>query len=282
MSSGGSGFREKWRLAVRERRSLLCVGLDPELARLPEPLRSGGTEALLTFCRTIIEATLPYVCAYKPNLAFFECLGPEGWSLLQAVLLAIPPEIPVIGDAKRGDIGNTAQRYAEALFERYGFDALTLNAYAGYDSLVPFLAYRERQLFLLCRTSNPGARDFQDLLVSAGEAAPRPLYEVVAQRVHEWNERHGNCGLVVGATYPRELQVVRELCPTLPILVPGVGAQGGALAAAVKAGVDEESEGILIAVSRAILYAESGADYALAAGEAARQIRDEINRARGL
>ncbi|MBX5457129.1 MAG: orotidine-5'-phosphate decarboxylase [Thermogemmatispora sp.] len=287
----GPSFLEKWRQASSDRQSLLCVGLDPELERLPKPLQGGGPEALVRFCREIVEATLPYACAYKPNLAFFEALGPQGWSLLREILAAIPSEVPVIADAKRGDIGHTARAYAVAIFEQLGCDAVTVQPYLGYDGVQPFLAYREKLAFILCRTSNPGARDFQDLLVrssaagAGGEETPdsqlTPLYLAVAERVCQWQERHGNCGLVAGATYPRELAAIRERCPTLPLLVPGVGAQGGELEAAVRAGLDQDGGGILIAVSRAILYADGGSDYALAAGEAARRLRNAINQARG-
>ncbi|WP_052888816.1 orotidine-5'-phosphate decarboxylase [Thermogemmatispora carboxidivorans] len=279
----GPSFLEKWQQASGDRQSLLCVGLDPELERLPKPLQGGGPEALVRFCREIVEATLPYACAYKPNLAFFEALGPQGWSLLREILAAIPSEVPVIADAKRGDIGHTARAYATAIFEQLGCDAVTVQPYLGYDGVQPFLAYREKLAFVLCRTSNPGARDFQDLLVqsASGGAQVTPLYLAVAERVRQWQERHGNCGLVAGATYPRELAAIRERCPTLPLLVPGVGAQGGELEAAVRAGLDEHGEGMLIAVSRAILYADGGSDYALAAGEAARRLRAAINQARG-
>ena len=273
-------FLEKLVAASRRQNSLLCVGLDPEPQRLPAELRVfPETAAVVRFCRTIIEATLPYVCAYKPNLAFFEALGPGGMQAFQEVRGAIPANVPVIADAKRGDIGNTARNYASALFDVYGCDAATVNPYLGYDSVAPFLAYREKGILLLCRTSNPGARDFQDLLVQAENGAVRPLYEVVARRVQSWNEA-GNCGLVVGATYPEELCTIRALCPGMPILVPGVGSQGGDLEASVRAGVDEYGERAIIAVSRAILYASGGSDYAVAAEREARSLRDRINEAR--
>ena len=274
-------FLEKLLTASRRQNSLLCVGLDPETSRLPAELREvREATAVVRFCRTIIEATLPYVCAYKPNLAFFEALGPGGMQAFQEVLGAIPAHVPVIADAKRGDIGNTARNYASALFDMYGCDAATVNPYLGYDSVAPFLAYREKGVLVLCRTSNPGARDFQDLLVQAENGEARPLYEIVARRAQSWNEA-GNCGLVVGATYPEELCTIRSLCPGMPILVPGVGSQGGDLEASTAAGVDEYGERAIIAVSRAILYASHDSDYAAAAEHEARSLRDRINEARG-
>jgi orotidine-5'-phosphate decarboxylase len=274
-------FLEKLLAAERQNHSLLCVGLDPEPERLPDDLRTLPVErGIVQFCRAIIEATAPYASVFKPNLAFFEVLGPAGLVALQEVLRAIPAHIPVIADAKRGDIGSTARNYAAAIFETYGFDAVTVNPYLGYDAVAPFLAYRDRGVILLCRTSNPSARDFQDLRVLEADGQARPLYEVVARRVQDWNEA-GNCALVVGATYPQEMRAVRALCPDLPILVPGIGAQGGDLEATVPLAVDARGERAMISASRAILYAGSGASYAVAAGEAARTLRDQINRARG-
>src|SRR6266699_3090362 len=273
-------FLEKLLTASRRQNSLLCVGLDPEPNRLPAELREVPVAtAVVRFCRTIIEATLPYVCAYKPNLAFFEALGAGGMQAFQEVLGAIPAHIPVIADAKRGDIGNTARNYASALFDVYGCDAATVNPYLGYDSVAPFLAYREKGVLLLCRTSNPGARDFQDLLVQEENGEARPLYEVVARRAQSWNEA-GNCGLVVGATYPRELRAIRSLCPTMPILIPGVGAQGGDLEASIQAGVDKHGERAILAVSRSILYAGGSHDFATRARQEAQRLRDLINEAR--
>ncbi|HXR65859.1 MAG TPA: orotidine-5'-phosphate decarboxylase [Ktedonobacteraceae bacterium] len=274
-------FLEKLLAAERQNHSLLCVGLDPEPERLPADLRALPVErGIVQFCRAIIEATAPYASVFKPNLAFFEVLGPAGLVALQEVLRAIPAHIPVIADAKRGDIGSTARNYAAAIFETYGFDAVTVNPYLGYDAVAPFLAYRDRGVILLCRTSNPSARDFQDLRVLEADGQARPLYEVVARRVQDWNEA-GNCSLVVGATYPQEMRAVRALCPDLPILVPGIGAQGGDLEATVPLAVDTRGERAMISASRSILYAGSGASYAVAAGEAARTLRDQINRARG-
>ncbi len=271
-------FIEKLLAASRENNSLLCVGLDPEPVRFPpQYLGEPAEESVLRFCQDIIDATAPYVCAFKPNVAFFEVMGARGMDVFQEVIKAIPAHIPVIVDAKRGDIGNSAHNYASAFFDTYGCDALTVNPYLGRDSVEPFLAHRDKGVFLLCRTSNPGARDFQSLLVQDADGTVRPLYEVVAQQVQEWGD---NCGLVVGATYPRELRRIRELCSDLPLLIPGVGAQGGDLTASVAAGVDARGEKAIIAVSRAILYAGDGAEYASAAGKAARSFRDRINKAR--
>ncbi len=273
-------FLEKLITASRRQNSLLCVGLDPEPGRFPAELRAMPVAtAVVRFCHAIIEATASYVCAYKANLAFFEVLGPTGMQVFQEVLSAIPAHIPVIADAKRGDLGNTARNYATMLFDVYGCDAATVNPYLGHDSVAPFLAYREKGILLLCRTSNPSARDFQDLLVQSEDNQLRPFYEVVALRVRSWN-RAGNCGLVVGATYPQELDTIRSLCPDMPILIPGVGAQGGDLAASVAAGVDRQGERAIMAVSRAILYAGHDSSYPAAAAEAARSLRDQINKVR--
>jgi orotidine-5'-phosphate decarboxylase len=273
-------FIDKLLAASRANKSLLCVGLDPESVRFP-PLYLGAPaeKSVVRFCRDIIEATAPYVCAFKPNIAFFEVLGACGMDVFQEVLQAVPSHIPVIVDAKRGDIGNSARNYASAFFDTYECDAVTVNPYMGRDSVQPFLAHHEKGVFLLCRTSNPGARDLQDLLVQDEHGEGRPLYEMVARQVQTWNAAD-NCGLVVGATYPNELSTLRALCPTLPILIPGVGAQGGDLQASVVAGVDAHGERAIVAVSRSILYAGDGDDYALAAGEEARSLRDRINRAR--
>ena len=273
-------FLDKLLAASRQQNSLLCVGLDPEPQRFPAALRTMPVDkAIVQFCHTIIESTAPYVCAYKPNLAFFEVLGPNGMNVFQEVLRAIPAHIPIIADAKRGDLGNTARNYASALFDIYGCDAATVNPYLGYDSVAPFLAYRDKGIILLCRTSNPSARDFQDLLVQTEDGQLKPLYQVIAQCVQSWNEA-GNCGLVVGATYPQELRTIRSMCPDMPILIPGVGDQGGELEASVSAGVDEHGERAIIAVSRAILYAHDSTNYAAAARETARVLRDRINDAR--
>lgn len=272
-------FLDKLLAAERSNQSLLCVGLDPEPERFPPELRNWPVEkAVVHFCRTIIEATAPYASVFKPNLAFFEVLGPAGLVALQEVVHAIPSHIPVLADAKRGDIGNTARNYATAIFETYSCDAVTVNPYLGYDAVEPFLAYPDKGVLLLCRTSNPGARDFQDLRVQEADGSTRPLYEMVAERVQRWNVA-GNCGLVVGATYPQELRTIRALCPQLPLLVPGIGAQGGDLEAIVPVAVDAHGERAMISASRAILYADAGAHYAEAAANVAKTLRDQINQA---
>jgi orotidine-5'-phosphate decarboxylase len=273
-------FVEKLLTATQMNKSLLCVGLDPEPSRLPAKYAGKPVvQSVRDFCLSIIEATAPYVSAFKPNSAFFEVLGPDGLRVLQEVIKAVPAHIPVILDAKRGDIGNTARNYAATVFETYGSDAATVNPYLGYDSVSPFLEYRDKGVILLCRTSNPGARDFQDLRVQDEDGQLRPLYEIVAQRIQSWNTNN-NCGMVVGATYPEELRSLRALCPTMPILIPGVGAQGGDLEAAVEAGVDAQGEQAIVSVSRSVLYASTDDEYALAAGREARSLRDRINEVR--
>ena len=273
-------FLDKLLATSRQQNSLLCVGLDPEPERFTAQLHGMPVAKAVTyFCQAIIEATAPYVCAFKPNLAFFEVLGPKGMYIFQDVLSAIPEHIPIIVDAKRGDLGNTARNYAATVFDVYGCDAVTVNPLLGYDSVAPFLAYEKKGAFFLCRTSNPSARDFQDLMVFGEKGQVRPLYEMIAQRVQSWNKA-GNCGLVVGATYPQELSTVRSMCPDMPILIPGVGAQGGDLETSVVAGVDVSGEKAIIAVSRAILYAGEGEDYAVSAANEARELRNRINEVR--
>jgi orotidine-5'-phosphate decarboxylase len=271
-------FEEKLLDVSRRHASLVCVGLDVDPSRVPEFL---GTEpkSLLAFNRSIIDATVDLVCAYKPNLAFYEALGLEGWALLRATLAAIPRDIPVIADAKREDVGNTAAAYARAIFEGFGFDAVTVGPYLGEDSVLPFLEWKDKGILVLCKTSNPGSSEFQDLMVGRPGAEPRPLYEEVASRVLQWN-RHGNCGLVVGATYPAQLRRLREMAPDLPFLIPGVGAQAGDLEATVRFGADRLGQRAIINSARGILYASSGRDFADAARRAARELRDAINRIR--
>ncbi len=270
-------FVERLQECIRSKDSLLCVGLDVDPERVPEPLK-GHADWVYEFNLGIIEATSDLVCAYKPNLAFYEALGTEGLDALTRTVRAMPPGVVVIGDAKRGDVGHTARAYARALFDSFGFDALTASPYLGRDSVEPFLAYEDRGVFLLCKTSNPGSGDFQDLSCEAPEGR-LPLYQVVAIRAREWNAR-GNVGLVVGATYPRQLAAVRQLAPELPLLIPGVGAQAGDLKATVLHGTDAAGELAVINSSRQVIHASLGADWQGAARRAAARLRDEINRYR--
>lgn len=227
---------------------------------------------ILDFNKAIIEATADLVCAYKPNFAFYEALGIEGLDILEKTIKFIPSHLPIIGDAKRNDIGNTAKAYARALFSAFGCDAATVNPYLGFDSTQPFLEYKDKGVFILCHTSNPGALDFQGLTCTTG----LPLYEVVAQKAKEWNV-YDNVGLVVGATYPGELKRLRQLCPEMVILIPGIGAQGGDLALAVKYGVNTRGGGAIISISRQILYASTGKDFAQAARRVAGKFQNQIN-----
>jgi len=263
-------FFAKLRQASQSNHSFLCVGLDPHPSLLPE-------KDVAVFNRAIIEATADLACCYKPNLAFYEAMGPQGLEVLLRTVEAVPGHLPVIADGKRNDIASTAEAYAKALFDVYGFDAATVNPYLGTDSLAPFLRRPDKGAFVLCRTSNPGGADLQGLTVTS-DGASRPLYEVVAELARDrWNER-GNVGLVVGATFPGELGRIRQLCPRLPFLLPGVGAQGADVESAVRNALDEEGAGFIINSSRQILYASSDRDYAQAARRAAEALRDEINR----
>ena len=262
-------FMEKLSNASRKNRSLLCVGLDPDPSLMPE--KAGVFE----FNRAIIDATAHLVCAYKLNLAFYEALGDEGLDALKQTVKYIPDDIPVIGDGKRGDIGNTARAYARALFTNLSFDATTVNPYLGFDSVEPFIQYKDKGVFILCRTSNAGALDFQSLPCES-ELGVRPLFEMVALKASQWN-KHGNIGLVVGATYPEELRLIRNNHPDMLLLIPGIGTQGGDLASTVRYGVDARGEKAIINSSRQIIYASRGKDFALAASAAALSLRDEIN-----
>jgi orotidine-5'-phosphate decarboxylase len=272
-------FIEKLADIQNQNHSWLCIGLDPQLDKLPAAVQPQD-EPFLPFCKAIVDATADLVCAYKPNLAFFMAQGAAGMIALERVMRYVPAGIPVILDAKLGDIGSTAEQYARAAFEAFGADAVTVQPYIGGDCVRPFLAYADKGIFLLARTSNPGAGDFQDLRVDG-----TPLYQRVVARAREWHAAGpGTCGLVVGATYPAELEAVRALAPDQPFLIPGVGAQGGDLAAAVQHGPTAQGLGPVINASRAVLYAsrgvripEGGADFAEAARAAALQLRDAIN-----
>ena len=255
--------------------SLVCVGLDPEPAKFPQRF-AGDPDAVFDFCSAIADATAEFACAFKPQIAHFAALRAEGTlERLIAHLHTNHPGIPVILDAKRGDIGSTAQQYAREAFERYAADAVTANPYLGRDSVQPFLDRADRGVVILCRTSNPGAGDLQDLVIDG-----RPLYQHVAEKVaREWNA-HGNAALVVGATWPEQLREVRAIVGDMPILVPGVGAQGGDVEAVVRNAATADGTGLLVSSSRAILYASQGDDFAEAAANAARDLRDAIRRAR--
>lgn len=262
-------FLEKLTRAARKNNSLLCIGLDPDPQKIPD--KTG----VLEFNKKIIEATADLVCAYKLNIAFYEALGGEGYTILKSTVDCIPDNIPAIGDAKRGDIGNTARAYARALFDNLNFDAVTVNPYLGYDSLKPFIEYSDRGIFVLCRTSNPGSADFQSLRCEVAGQSYR-LFELVAKKAAEWNT-HGNIGLVIGATYPEELKLIRHSYPDMPLLIPGIGAQGGDLEQTVRCGVDAAGEKAIIASSRQIIYASRGEDFAGAARQAASELQQQIN-----
>jgi len=262
-------FVEKLNAAAEKNKSLVCVGLDTS----PELIPAGMS--VLDFNKAIIDATSDLVCVYKPNIAFYEAQGEKGWDILHQTIQHIPTNIPVIVDAKRGDIGNTADAYAKALFGQLGCDAVTASPYLGQDSLEPFLKYQEKGVIILCRTSNKGAADLQSLPCQF-EGKVLPLYQIVAIKASRWNT-NGNVALVIGATYPEELKIIRQAHPDLPILIPGVGAQGGDLALAMKYGIDANKRGIMINSSRQIIYASKGTDFATAARKATLTLRDAIN-----
>jgi orotidine-5'-phosphate decarboxylase len=272
-----SAFTQALAHAWEKNDSLLCVGLDPEIERFP-PQIAASPSPIFQFNKAIVDATHDLVCAYKPQFAHYAAYEAE--DALERTIEYVHrtyPGIPVILDGKRGDVGNTAERYAIEAFERYGADAVTVNPYLGGDSLEPFLKHADKGVVILCRTSNPGARDLQDLEVGA-----RRLYHVVAElAATRWNA-NGNCALVVGATYPRELAEVRRIVGEMPLLLPGVGAQGADVAQAVENGQTANGSGLMVSSSRAILYGSqrAGADFALAARAAAEALRGEINRSR--
>ncbi len=274
-------------LSAAERRngSMLCVGLDPEPARFPAALR-GDASKIYDFCAAIVEATADLVIAWKPQIAYFAAHRAEDQlEKLMAHMRRVSPQVPVILDAKRGDIGSTAEQYAKEAFERYGADAVTLSPFMGFDSIQPYLQYHGKGAFLLCRTSNPGGDDLQAQRLASVPGEPL-VYEHIARLAQgPWNS-NGQLGLVVGATYPAEIERVRAVAPTLPLLIPGVGAQGGDASATVRAGWRAGGDGattapIVVSSSRAVLYASQGADYATAARQVARQTRDLLHAARG-
>lgn len=270
------GFFTRLTERTRKLDSLLCVGLDPHPLDLPEPT----PDAARDFCLRLIEATADLALAFKPNAAFFEAFGPEGYAVLREVIAAIPSGIPVILDAKRGDIASTAQAYAQASYQALGAHAITVSPYLGYDAIEPFLVDPERGVFLLCKTSNPGAADLQDLEIIAGpDRVSLRLYEYIADLAQRWNTRD-NLGLVVGSTHPQALRQARSLASDLWILAPGVGAQGGDLRAALQAGLRQDGAGLLIPVSRSLSRSESPRRAAEELCKAIHQIREEIRETR--
>jgi orotidine-5'-phosphate decarboxylase len=268
-------FYDKLAQAQHSNNSLVCIGLDPSPDKLPLAI-AGDHKPLFSFNRAIIDASASYVCAYKPQFAYYAAAGAEDQLRdTIAYIHDVAPEIPVILDVKRNDIGSTAEQYAKEAFDRYGADALTVNPYMGGDSIKPFLDRADKGVIVLCRTSNPGAGDFQDLQIG-----DRKLFEIVAEKAAvEWNGNR-NVMLVVGATWPNELARIRRIVGDMPLLTPGIGAQGGDLAAVMQHGRGTRGDALVINSSRGIIYAGKDAHFARAAGEAARALRDQINRFR--
>jgi len=262
-------FTQKLREIQLKQKSLLCIGLDVDLEKIPDHLKSLANP-ILEFNRLIIEATSDFVCAYKPNLAFYEAMGERGWTTLRETLKLIPKSVLTIGDGKRGDIGNTAERYAKSLFNDFGFDSVTVNPYMGFDSVEPFLKNPEKGVFLLALTSNSGSKDFQRLKING-----KPLYEKVVRTAKKWNTNQ-NIGLVVGATHPRELKTIRKIVQEMPLLIPGIGKQGGDLKSAIRDGCDKNGQLAVINASRSIIYASSGKDFAEAARAEVKRMVEEM------
>ncbi len=274
-------FRSKLQNITKNNNSLVCVGLDTDLSKIPEHLKqkeSDIEEVMFAFNKAIIDATSDLVCAYKPNSAFYEAQGKDGIKALKKTIHYLQdtyPEIVIILDAKRADIGSTNECYVKFAYDFLGADAITLHPYLGKEALKPFLDQADKGAIILCRTSNPGAGEFQDL-----KADGRPLYQVVAEKVaKEWNY-NGNCGLVVGATYPKELEIVRHIVSDLPILIPGIGAQGGDVEKIVTAGVDQNGLNAIINSSRGIIFVSRDADFAQKAREETLKLKDLINQYR--
>jgi len=269
-------FKEKLVKIVEKNDSLLCIGLDIDKDKMPKHLFSRGKTPYLDFNKKIIDATKDLVCSYKINMAFYETIGFEGYKVLEKTISYIPKEIPIILDGKRNDIGNTAKKYAKSIFEKLGCDATTVNPYLGIDGIKPFLDYKDKLSFILCRTSNPSAVDLQDLKTSQGS-----VFEVVSKKIKEWNKTNNNCGAVVGATYPDELKIIRSLLgDEIPILIPGIGAQGGDVEKTIKFGTNKDGLNAVINSSRGIIYAGSGKDFYEKSRKKALDLRDKINRYR--
>lgn len=276
LSTPYTTFPERLRASFQASNSMLCVGLDPDRARMPQGYTASPAD-IERFCVEVVKATAEYACAFKPQIAYFAaCRAEAALENIIGCIRELAPHATVVLDAKRGDIGATAKQYAIEAFERFNADSVTLSPYMGHDSVEPYHAYPDRGLFLLCRTSNPGGNDLQFLNTEAGE----PLYQTVAKlATGPWNP-HQQVGLVVGATYPEEIRTVRHLVGDAPLLVPGIGAQGGDLQNTVKHGLCSEGWGLLINSSRAILYASSGADFAQAAAREAQATQQAIAQAK--
>ena len=272
-----SQFKVKLEKIVAQNDSLVCVGLDTDPKKIPQSV-SKKADPIFEFNKAIIDATADLVCAYKPQIAFYAAEGEKGSRALKKTVEYLRknyPQVPVICDAKRGDIGNTAAKYTEEIFDWFGFDAVTVNPYLGFDSIEPFLKREDKGIIILCRTSNPGAADFQDLRINGA-----PLYQIVAKKIVKWNKQYGNCLMVTGATWPKQLSEIRKIASDIPFLVPGIGAQGGEVEAAVKNGQDKKGAGLIINSSRGIIYASSGPDFAKVARAETEKLRNEINKYR--
>ena len=280
-------FLTMLRTAQQQNASLLCVGLDPEPSRFPKHIH-GDANKIYDFCAAIVDATADLAIAFKPQIAYFAAHRAEGQlERLMEHIRRVAPQVPIILDAKRGDIGSTAEQYAIEAFERYGADAVTLSPFMGFDSVQPYLKHHDKGAFLLCRTSNPGGDDLQNQRLASVAGQPKMYEHIAGLAQGPWNF-NGQLGLVVGATYPEEIERVRELAPTLPLLIPGVGAQGGDAVATVKAGLRQKNTAtgiettgpIIVSSSRAILYAAKGQDFAAAARKVAMQTRETLQLAR--
>ena len=278
-------FRQKLDSITKQNNSCVCVGLDSNFERIPQFIKKGRSkaEAIFEFNKKIVDATSDLVCTYKPNIAFYEAEGVDGIKALKKTVAYIKKKdsgILVIVDAKRADIGNTNLGYAKALFDFLDFDAVTVHPYLGEEALQPFLERKDKGIIVLCRTSNPGAGELQDLVVDHPDLGKVPLYKAVAYQVHKHWNKNENCGLVVGATYPKELAEIRKIVKDIPLLIPGIGAQGGEVEKTIGAGKNSKGMGMIMNSSRGIIFASEGKDFAQAAREATKNLRDTINKYR--
>lgn len=270
-------FLKKIEKSITKNSSLLCIGLDTDIEKVPNYLLS-SKDPIFEFNRKIIDQTYDLVCAYKPQIAYYEAHGIEGLKSLKKTVDYINknfPYIPIICDAKRADIGSTSLQYAKSLFDYFNFDAITVNPYLGFDALEPFLNYKNKGVIILCRTSNPGASDFQDLKIKN-----ESLYIKIAKKIIQWNRKYKNCLMVMGATYPKEILAIRKIAPEMFFLIPGIGTQGGNLQKTLEYGLTRKKSGLIINSSRAIIYASSAQDFARRAREKAIEVRNEINKYR--